>query len=148
MNDQDPADPKRPGGVKHDARGNAVWQWAADTGRHAIDSTSRLLKRLEVPGLKIDDELPAKQAPGAPVNKAGLSLSIDERDHKPKPPDAHGGYDPYGGMGTRAVKRPSAANKGTTAAPPAKAGGASNVRPASAAPESRRSLWQRLTGKR
>ena len=144
MNDQDPTDPKKPGGVKHDSRGNAVWQWAADTGRHAIDSTSRLLKRLEVPGLKIDEEPPAKQAPSAPVNKAGLSLSIDERDHKPKAPDAHGGYDPYGGMGTRAVKRPSAAKQGTPAAPAA----ANNVRPASAASQARRSLWRRLTGKR
>jgi len=30
-------------GVRHDSRGNAVWQWAVDTGKHAIDSTSRLL---------------------------------------------------------------------------------------------------------
>jgi hypothetical protein len=42
--------------VKHDASGRAIWEWAVDTGRHAIDSTSRLLKRLEMPGLSLLDE--------------------------------------------------------------------------------------------
>ena len=134
MKDQDPDDPRRPGGVKHDSRGNAVWQWAADTGRHAIDSTSRLLKRLDVPGLKIDEDPPKK--PAAPAaQKQGLSVASDERDRKPRAPDPGGGYDPYGGMGTRAAKRPS----------PKPAVG---VRTPSAAPAPRPTLWQRLTGKR
>jgi len=29
--------------VKHDAGGRAIWEWAAETGRNALDSTSRLL---------------------------------------------------------------------------------------------------------
>ena len=42
------------GGVVHDARGTAVWDWLKTTGRQAIDSTSRLLKKLEVPELKVE----------------------------------------------------------------------------------------------
>ena len=49
-------EPARSGGVEHDARGNAVWKWAVDTGRHAIDSTSRLLRRLEAPELTLEEE--------------------------------------------------------------------------------------------
>jgi hypothetical protein len=41
--------PPKVGRVRHDASGRAIWEWAADTGKHAIDSTSRLLKRLDLP---------------------------------------------------------------------------------------------------
>lgn len=53
-----PKDDKKPkvGRVKHDASGRAIWEWAAETGRNALDSTSRLLKRLELPGLSILDD--------------------------------------------------------------------------------------------
>lgn len=44
------------GRVRHDSSGRAIWEWAADTGRHALDSTSRLLKRLDLPGLTLADD--------------------------------------------------------------------------------------------
>lgn len=66
------------GRVVHDSRGNAVWQWVKDTGRHAIESTSALLKKLEVPELKIEDH----------KDDGGLRLEEDV--------DPGGGYDPYG----------------------------------------------------
>ena len=47
------ADPS--GHIVHDERGNAVWDWVKDTARTAVDSTSRLLKKLEVPDLKLED---------------------------------------------------------------------------------------------
>lgn len=65
------------GRVVHDSRGNAVWQWVKDTGRHAIESTSALLKKLELPELKVQDH-----------KDEGLRLEDDV--------DAGGGYDPYG----------------------------------------------------
>lgn len=65
------------GRVVHDSRGNAVWQWVKDTGRHAIESTSALLKKLEMPGLKVQDHKDDE-----------LRLEDDV--------DAGGGYDPYG----------------------------------------------------
>jgi hypothetical protein len=54
------AAPPRPTGqptgkVVHDERGNAVWDWVKHAGRVAIDSTSRLLKKLEAPELKIEN---------------------------------------------------------------------------------------------
>ena len=58
--------PDGPGAVQHDARGNAVWQWALESGRQAIESTSQLLRRLEVPGLKLEDD-PAQPRHGLEV---------------------------------------------------------------------------------
>ena len=65
------------GRVVHDSRGNAVWQWVKDTGRHAIESTSALLKKLEVPELTVEDHKDDE-----------LKLEDDV--------DPGGGYDPYG----------------------------------------------------
>jgi hypothetical protein len=100
--------PDAAGGVRHDARGNAVWQWAVESGRHAIVSTSQLLRRLDVPGLKLEDdpEVLRKKAeaqepgePGGPVRTVG--------------------YDPYGGAGAArgAGKLPKVSAR---PAPPAK----------------------------
>jgi hypothetical protein len=66
------------GRIVHDERGNAVWDWIKETSRIAIDSTSRLLKRLEVPELKVEDTQGNNE----------LNLESDR--------DAGGGYNPYG----------------------------------------------------
>jgi len=60
------------GRVRHDERGNAVWDIAVATGVFALESTSKLLKRLEAPELKIEDD---------------HELRIED--------DKSGGYDPY-----------------------------------------------------
>jgi hypothetical protein len=61
---EDPADRDKPAGrVRHDSSGRAVWEWAAETGRHAINSTSRLLKRLDMPGLSLEEEDVEKPKP-------------------------------------------------------------------------------------
>jgi len=71
--DTSPATDVRSGGkVRHDDRGNAVWDYAVATGIFALESTSKLLKKLEAPQLEINDD-------------TGLKLE----DGKP------GGYDPY-----------------------------------------------------
>ena len=64
------------GRVRHDERGNAVWDWIKDTGRSAIDATSRLLKKLEVPHLEVED-----------TKDEDLRIQSDR--------DPGGGYDPY-----------------------------------------------------
>jgi hypothetical protein len=95
--------PQRPSGrVRHDERGQAVWQWAADTARNAIHSTSALLRKLEVPGLSLQDD-PASQPgaprkPGAPNARAtgggrtsgqqGYNAYIDKRNEPSKPAGA------------------------------------------------------------
>jgi hypothetical protein len=51
-----PAAGEAPSGrVRHDERGNAIWDWLKETGRIAIESTSRMLKKLETPELKVED---------------------------------------------------------------------------------------------
>jgi hypothetical protein len=70
-------------GISHDSRGNAIWQWAQDSGRHLIDSTTHLLKRLEVPGLKLEEDASAQE-----------KKTVAKPD-APSPPSG-GGYDPYG----------------------------------------------------
>lgn len=67
------------GRVVHDARGNAVWQWAKDAARVCIESTSMLLKKLEVPELKVEDHKEDS-------NELRLEEDVDKG----------GGYDPYG----------------------------------------------------
>jgi hypothetical protein len=64
------------GRVVHDERGNAVWDWVKDTTRIAIDSTSRLLKKLETPELKMEE-------------------AKDEELRVESERDSGGGYDPY-----------------------------------------------------
>lgn len=50
------------GRVRHGHDGRAIWEWAVETGRHALDSTSRLLRRLDAPGLSLEeDDKPAPQ---------------------------------------------------------------------------------------
>jgi len=53
-----------------------VWDWLKETGRNAIESTSRLLKKLELPQLKVEDKKDEE-----------LRIQSDR--------DAGGGYDPY-----------------------------------------------------
>ena len=51
------------GRVKHDDRGNAVWEWASNTDGAATDSTQPRLKKLDNPTLALTDE--AVAPPGA-----------------------------------------------------------------------------------
>jgi hypothetical protein len=64
------------GKVVHDDRGNAMWDWLKTTSRHAIESTTRLLRKLEAPELKMED-------------------SKDEELRIAPDPSTGGGYDPY-----------------------------------------------------
>ena len=119
-------------GVRHDSRGNAVWQWAVDTGKHAIDSTSRLLKRLEVPGLSLEDD---GTAPGAKP-AAGMAAPPETGPARgAAKPERATGYDPYG---TRA------GTKGPAARPAARPADAAAVRKPAATPPARPSFWRRL----
>lgn len=119
-------------GVRHDSRGNAVWQWAVDTGKHAIDSTSRLLKRLEVPGLSIeDDDRPGGKGAGGKAIPTGGSGGASPSREAPRP-ERVAGYDPYG---TRAGAKPPPARPPAAVTKPA----AATARP---------SFWRRLFRRR
>jgi hypothetical protein len=89
--DPGPDDDKPVGRVRHDPSGRAVWEWAAQTGKQALDSTSRLLKRLELPGLTLegDDKKKPDNAPFATPDKT--------TDSKPahRPVGSGSGFNPY-----------------------------------------------------
>jgi hypothetical protein len=63
------------GRVRHDDRGNAVWDWSMDTGVFDALSSSGLIRRLDVADLKMQES-------------PGLALAVAGRD-------AGGGGDPY-----------------------------------------------------
>ena len=63
----------------HDKRGTAVWDWLAQTGRLAIESTTRLLRKLEAPELKVEQ-----------THEEELRIAPDNTNF-----DKGGGYDPY-----------------------------------------------------
>ena len=77
------APPGATGKVVHDDRGNAVWDWLTTTSRLAIEATSRLLRKLEMPELKVED-------------------TKDEELRIAPEPGSGAGYDPY----NQAVKPP------------------------------------------
>jgi hypothetical protein len=120
------------GGVQHDARGNAVWQWATETARHALASTSQLLRRLDVSSLSLEDEqsrkTPSRGAPGKPAPTKPVSpvAPVKRPASAGKP---RRGFNPYDG-----------------AAMPA-AAAAKKKRPAASAP-ARSSWWRRLFQRR
>jgi hypothetical protein len=88
---EDPESKKAAAGrVKHDASGRAIWEWAAETGRNALDSTSRLLKRLDLPGLSIVDDEKEKK-------KAEEEAQRIERE---------AGFNPYGEQDSRPGQKP------------------------------------------
>jgi hypothetical protein len=65
MSKSDDSKPEsKAGRVIHDARGNAVWDWVAETGRILIGNTSRLLRKLDVPELSMEDEVPKQDDGG------------------------------------------------------------------------------------
>jgi hypothetical protein len=75
--DQSKPDKTKPliGGVQHDSRGNAVWQWATETARHAVASTSQLLRRLDVSSLSLEELKEDKPPPNTPKSQAKSSPS-------------------------------------------------------------------------
>lgn len=80
--------PGRSGQVRHDKGGRAIWEWAIDSGRHAIDSTSHLLKKLDLTSLSLlgDDEKPWDQTGQQPK----VEPKPAEREEK-KPVPTFGG---------------------------------------------------------
>jgi hypothetical protein len=85
-------DPTKPSGrVRHDSGGRAVWEWAVDSGKHAIDSTSRLLKKLDLSGLQLmDDKKPSDKA----LLDDGEVPSISETKINPQQGDKRA-FNPY-----------------------------------------------------
>jgi hypothetical protein len=102
--DQSKPDKIKPhgGSVKHDARGHAVWQWATETARHAVASTSQLLRRLDVSSLSLeelkDDKPPSKAPTKTPKSQAKTSPGAPAAPAKPLAvAPRERGFNPYDG---------------------------------------------------
>lgn len=51
--------PSGPSGrVRHDDRGNAIWEWAVTTGKFTAETSTQRLKRLDNPTLALADDAP------------------------------------------------------------------------------------------
>jgi hypothetical protein len=111
------------GQVKHDDRGNAVWQWANDTARSAIASTSQLMRKLDLSNLSLD---------------SGSHRAQDDSVATGPEARARGG-DPYA-SDAGAKRRP-------VATPPAAPAAAAAAAAARQPKPPRASLWQRLLGR-
>ncbi len=143
---KDPTDKKNPAGrVKHDAGGRAIWEWAVDTGRHALDSTSRLLRRLDLPGLSLLDEEQEKKKKAEEEERAAHEAGNNPYDNDaptfggPRESDPMAGsrrsFNPYDNRAPvkRSTSRP--AFRPSVAAPPAR-------------PKDKPGLFSRLFGKK
>jgi hypothetical protein len=63
---ESPVTSHKSGRVKHDERGNAIWEWAMNTGALVVESATQKLKKLDNPTLSlVDDVLPPRPAPEA-----------------------------------------------------------------------------------
>lgn len=115
--------PKRTGRVRHEPGGRAIWEWAIDSGRHAIDSTSRLLQKLDLSSLTLldDDEKPWQdEKPRAGTHDPGRRQQDPDaiptfggaREQDPRSGE-RGGFNPYdsrtpGGRGVASTAKPAA----------------------------------------
>lgn len=105
MSDHDSGEKPRAGRVRHDSGGRAIWEWAVESGKHAVDSTSHLLKKLELTGLTLmgEDKPWERKKPGEVEDPPPLPL----QEQRPSPPaldlppeGSHGqrggaGFNPY-----------------------------------------------------
>ncbi|HET7809827.1 MAG TPA: hypothetical protein VFL16_04575 [Steroidobacteraceae bacterium] len=93
------ADDRPAGRVRHDERGQAVWDWAVATGEFATLSATHMLKKLEVADLKIE-ETQKNQGPKLTLKEAGR--------------DKGGGFDPYNQRGSGKREGEAAKRQGIT----------------------------------
>src|SRR6202034_2340207 len=98
---------------KHDDRGNAVWHWAADTARTAMQSTSQLLRKLDLSALSLESDQPKddEEPTPNPTSNVPKPSAVAETANKPKPKiDTRvRGFDPYSsnaGTAKRAAQAP------------------------------------------
>lgn len=101
------------GGVKHDSRGTAVWQWATETARHAVASTSQLLRRLDVSSLSLEELQDDQQPPKMRKSQAKPSAAPTRAapDKAAAPPSLERGFDPYDGAAIAIAAASKAAKK-------------------------------------
>ena len=66
------------GRVKHDERGNAIWEWAVSTGVFGLEASTSRLKKLENPSLSLAEDKPPKAL--SLVNPKGVAQGYSPYD--------------------------------------------------------------------
>jgi hypothetical protein len=103
------------GGVQHDSRGTAVWQWATETARHAVASTSQLLRRLDVSSLSLEelqDEQPPPKMPKSQAKPSSSPLPTRAAPGSPVAPRSRErGFNPYDAAAVARAAASSAVKK-------------------------------------
>jgi hypothetical protein len=106
--------PERPGGaagkVTHDARGHAVWQWAAETARNIAVTTSQVLRRLDTSSLSLLDDTRSGK-------NSAKSQQAPKSQQAAKSHGAVTGFDPYEGRASKAAPKPATKTKPAARSP-------------------------------
>jgi hypothetical protein len=107
------SDQRNSGQVRHDDRGNAVWQWASDTARTAMASTSQLLRKLDLTSLSLESDQPK---PNDEPEIRGTQPTKPAAVGKPKGTldTRKGGFDPYS-TNAGSAKRAASSKPGVSA---------------------------------
>jgi hypothetical protein len=133
-----PDKPERPDGragkVTHDARGHAVWQWAAETARSVAITTSQVLRRLDTRSLSLLDDTRSGKAPAkSQATKPQATQSQPTKSQATKSQGPVKGFDPYEGRASKPAFKPAANPTKVAARNPAP-----GIKPV------RSSWWQRM----
>ena len=122
-----PKDDNRPdrvrrgsGEVRHDDRGNAVWHWAADTARTAIQSASQILRKLDLTGLSIESDQKSDHHEMVLPKTGGMLRSNQAAaGHRRAGAERAQGFDPYASTAGAVKRKPAAARPAPATAHPA-----------------------------
>jgi hypothetical protein len=111
MSASDKKDPPKPSGrVRHDSGGRAIWEWAVESGRHAIDSTSAMLKKLDLSGLRlVEDRKKGDEDSGEAdlaVDEPGREVPTFGGERESDPLRGKRGFNPYDNR-TAAQRKPA-----------------------------------------
>jgi hypothetical protein len=108
------------GKVSHDARGHAVWQWAAETARNLAITTSQVLRRLDTRSLSLlddaDNAADAKTPAKPPAQKFPGPVRSQAAVKSPVPLKPGQGFDPYESR-AKPVARPATHSAAKSPAP-------------------------------
>jgi hypothetical protein len=83
------------GRVKFDDRGNAVWEWAVNTGAFSSEISTSRLKKLEVPGLSLAEDAEDVPTPATDFKANPGNSPAKPGPVKPNPKGVAQGYSPY-----------------------------------------------------
>jgi hypothetical protein len=141
VSDPENRDKRRTGQVRHDSGGRAIWEWALESGRHAVDSTSRLLKKLDLSNISLlnDDERPWEKKSGAKPDEPELRIrepdeALPLQKQLEKEPPASRGFNPYD------TRTPTGRGVTFTPKPPPKP----RITQPPAPPRRKKGFWARL----